>query len=69
MHEPDPILKFEIKNGDNVGKFIDMKLTEFTWPKGGTGICPYCGAPVDGTGRDWLCTNEECGAAFYGPIF
>lgn len=66
MREPKPILKFKVIQ-DGPDKFVEMDLAEFHWPEGGIGTCPFCGAKVIGTGKDWKC--EECGAEFNGPIF
>lgn len=68
MSGPTPILKFQ-KVQDGPVEFIEIKLSEFQWPKGGVGTCPICGAQVIGEGKDWVCQGEECGAKFFGPIF
>ncbi len=67
MYEPRAILKFQVVEGEKKGEFIEMDLTEFTWPKGGTGICPFCGEKTLGKGKEWSCT--ACGARLHGPIF
>ena len=67
--EYEPILKFEILTGPETGKFIEMHLTKFSWTEGGEGTCPKCGSLVAGTGKDWKCTNPECGLELNGPIF
>ncbi len=59
MKEREPILKFR-RVQDGPDEFIEMKVAEFQWPKGGVGTCPYCGAKVIGVGKDWKCENEEC---------
>lgn len=64
-----PILKFVRSGEENPTEFIDMELPEFTWPKGGKGVCPECGAEVIGVGKEWICQNEECGLKLHGPIF
>ena len=65
-----PILKFvKVQGEDAPTEFLEMELTEFTWPKGGVGICPVCGDKVNGNGKDWICENEECGLHLNGPIF
>ncbi|MDD2414687.1 MAG: hypothetical protein PHI94_05895 [Eubacteriaceae bacterium] len=66
MKTPEPILKFK-KIQDGPDEFIEMQLTEFQWPKGGSGICPVCGAKMIGIGKDWTC--EKCGLKLNGPIF
>lgn len=63
-----PILKFK-REHDGVEEYIEMKVDEFQWPKGGTAVCPLCGEKVIGIGKDWNCEGEECKAHLYGPIF
>ncbi|MEF9918907.1 MAG: hypothetical protein RR310_02065 [Eubacterium sp.] len=63
-----PILKFtKVQEADAPTEIVDMELTEFTWPKGGIGICPLCGGKVNGVGKEWAC--EECDLKLNGPIF
>ncbi|MBQ3334842.1 MAG: hypothetical protein IJG85_04540 [Eubacteriaceae bacterium] len=68
MHEVSgqPILKFQVI-GENPPKFVDMELKEFQMPKGGVGICPTCGAEIEGNRMDWTC--DKCGLVLKGPIF
>ena len=68
MHEVSgqPILKFQVI-GENPPKFVDMELKEFQMPKGGVGICPTCGAEIEGNRLDWTC--DKCGLVLKGPIF
>lgn len=67
LNGPAPILKFRKIQDEE--EYVEMKLNEFQWPKGGIGVCPICGGKVVGKGKDWTCENEECGMKFFGPIF
>jgi len=70
MYGKDPILKFfkEDENGKVLNDVVEMKLKEFSWPKGGIGVCPACGAEMIGKQKNWECQNEECGLKLNGPI-
>jgi tRNA(Ile2) C34 agmatinyltransferase TiaS len=46
---------------------MEMELTDYTYPKSGTGICPQCGGKMTGVGLDWTC--EGCDLLLKGPVF
>ncbi len=48
-------------------EMVEMELTEYTYPKSGTGICPQCGGKMNGVGLDWTC--EGCDLVLKGPVF
>lgn len=63
---PDPILKFK-KVQDGPDEFVDMKVLDFQFKKGGEGVYPNCGGKTTAIGHDWTC--ESCGLKLNGPIF
>lgn len=59
--------KFKKQSESDLVEMVEMELTEYTYPKSGTGICPQCGGKMNGVGLDWTC--EECELVLKGPIF
>ena len=61
------IEKFKKQPEADVVEILEMELTEYVYPKGGTGICPQCGGKMNGVGLAWEC--EGCDLKLVGPVF
>lgn len=61
------IEKFRKQPETDKVEMVEMELTEYSYPKSGTGICPQCGGKMNGHGLDWTC--EECDLVLKGPVF
>lgn len=61
------IEKFRKQPESDPVEIMEMELVDYTYPKGGTGICPQCGGKMTGTGLDWTC--EGCDLTLKGPVF
>lgn len=61
------IEKFKKQPESDGVEILEMELTEYVYPKSGTGICPQCGGKMSGVRLDWEC--ESCDLKLVGPIF